>query len=76
MSFVLQFQVTTENWGADSPMHALKKEANWLEFIQLVPLADYTYEKDMSRLKLKQPIDEFLIKHTSFIEINNDEVFE
>ncbi len=64
----------TENWGADSPMHALKKEANWIEFVQLTPMPDYTYEKSITKLKLKQQLDQLLVSHGSFLELNNDEV--
>ncbi|RNA10543.1 transmembrane protein -like, partial [Brachionus plicatilis] len=63
----------SENWGADSSIHALKKESNWLEFIQLVPQKDPTYEKDIAKLAQKHFIDQYLISHNSFLEIGNDE---
>ena len=67
-------KIGTENWGADSPVHAIRKEANWLEFVQLVPNKDHIFEKDMAKLKQKLLIDEFLKKHNEFLEISNEEV--
>ena len=55
-------------------MQALKKEANWLNFIQIKPRKDPVFEREMSKLKLRNLIDQFLLPHNSFIEINNDEV--
>jgi hypothetical protein len=68
------YKVGTENWGADSAVHSLKKDANWLSFVQLIPNKDYIYERDISKLKQKLLIDEFLKKHNEFLEMNNDEV--
>lgn len=45
-----------------------------MDFIQLVPQKDAIYEKDISKLKQKHSIDQYLISHNSFIEIKNDEV--
>ena len=67
-------EVGSENWGTDSPIHALKKEANWLEFIQLIANKDPVFEKDMAKIKQRNMLDQFLIPHSNFIEINNDEV--
>lgn len=55
-------------------MQALKKEANWINFIQIKPRKDPVFEKEMSKLKLRNLVDQFLLPHNSFIEINNDEV--
>lgn len=69
-----EIKVGTENWGADSPVHALKKEANWLEFVQLVPMKDYIYEREISKIKFKPVLDEFMLPHKSFLEIADYEV--
>ncbi|CAF0884068.1 unnamed protein product [Brachionus calyciflorus] len=66
-------EIGSENWGADSSIHALKKESNWLDYIQLVPQKDSIYEKDISKLKQKHSIDQYLLSHNSFLEIKNDE---
>ena len=63
-----------EKWGTDSPIHALKKEANWVEFIQIVAKKDPIYENDMAKIKQRNLIDQFLLPHSNFIEIGNDEV--
>lgn len=74
INLILLKKVGTENWGADSPIHALKKEANWMNFIQLVPNKDPIYEKDIAKIKQKNTLDQFLLPHNNFLEINNDEV--
>ena len=71
---ILIFKGGSENWGIDSPIHALKKESNWLEFVQLVPFKDPVYEKDMSKIKQRRTLDEFILSHNRFLGVNNDEV--
>ncbi len=63
-----------ENWGSDSPIHALRKESNWLEFVQLIPEKDAIYEKLRAKIKSRQSMDQYLLPHNSFIELNDDEV--
>jgi hypothetical protein len=72
----LLFKVNNDNWPADSPKYTLKKEANWLEFIQLIPQKDHVYEKTMAKIKLKLTVDQYLLPHNSFIEISNDDRVE
>jgi hypothetical protein len=63
-----------ENWGSDSPIHSLRKESNWLEFVQLIPEKDIIYEKLSAKIKSRQSMDQYLLPHNSFIELNDDEV--
>jgi len=61
-------------WGVDSPEHAFKKEANWLEFVQIVPAKDALFEKDMAKIRSRNLLDQFLMPHSKFIEIGSEEV--
>ena len=74
IAFYFLLKVDTENWGADAPLHSLKKESNWLEFVQLYPIKDVSYEKDMAKLRQRQALDQYILPHNSFLELNNDEV--
>jgi hypothetical protein len=55
-------------------MHALKKESNWIKFIQLTPHKDAIYEKAISKIRAKILVDELLVSHSSFLEVNSDDV--
>jgi hypothetical protein len=70
----LKTQTGHENWGVDSSSHSLKKEANWVEFIQLIPKKDPFYEKTISKLRNKHKHDELLVAHAKFLEFNDEEV--
>ena len=72
--FLFIIKVGQENWGSDTPMHALKKESNWIKFIQLVPHKDAIYEKAISKIRNKNRVDELLVSHAAFMEVNNNDV--
>lgn len=55
-------------------MHALEKESNWLQYIQLTPHKDAAYEKAISQIRNKILVDELLVSHSSFLEVKNDDV--
>ena len=52
----------------------MKKEAKRVDFIQIKPCKDPVFEKEMAKLKLRNLIDQFILPHNSFIEVNSDEV--
>ncbi len=67
-------ETNSDKWGADSPENALKKEANWLEFVQIVAAKDAMFERDMAKIRSRNLLDQFLMPHSKFLEIDNEEV--
>lgn len=64
----------TQNWGADHSIHALKKDCNWLEFINFKIDVDPVQEKEMTRLRHRNIVDELLRTQARFLHINDPEV--
>lgn len=75
MSFRVYDAIDTDsdNINNNSPIHALKKEANWIEFITIKKNKDAVYEKEIAKLKDRNHLDQFLLPHSNFLEISNDE---
>ena len=64
----------SDKWGTDSPIHAIKKESSWLEFMHLVPRKDPVFEKLMLKVKQVYIVDQYLVSHDSFLKLKNDDV--
>ncbi|XP_064604712.1 uncharacterized protein LOC135469969 isoform X2 [Liolophura sinensis] len=67
------FEAGQENWGADTFLHALKKEANWQEFVRLKPEKDAHQEKQMTQLRHRKKIDELLRVQSHFLQVMDAE---
>ena len=64
----------SQNWGADHSTHALKKDCNWLPFVTFKLDVDPIQEKEMTRLRHRNNIDELLRTQSRFLQINDNEV--
>ena len=64
----------SQNWGADHSTHALKKDCNWLQFINFKLDIDPIQEKEMTRLRHANKVDELLRTQSRFLQITDSEV--
>ncbi|XP_053377209.1 uncharacterized protein LOC123529723 isoform X3 [Mercenaria mercenaria] len=62
-----------ENWGIDSPTHALKQESNWLPYVKLKPEHNATQEKVWTQLRQVNNTDEILRMQAHFIHVSDAE---
>uniref|UniRef100_UPI0037E99645 uncharacterized protein n=1 Tax=Semicossyphus pulcher TaxID=241346 RepID=UPI0037E99645 len=62
-------EVKRSQWGRKSPSQALKKEANWIPFIQVKPKRDPWQQKLITKLKEKKSVDELLRMHSRFLQV-------
>ncbi|XP_050934311.1 LOW QUALITY PROTEIN: putative uncharacterized protein C6orf183 [Lates calcarifer] len=63
-------EVKESQWGRKSASMALRKEANWIPFIQVKPRRDPWQQKLITKLKEKKSVDELLRMHCSFLQVN------
>lgn len=68
------FQIGQENWGIDSPTHAMKQESNWLPYRKLKPELNATQEKVWTELRQKDNLDEILRMQSKFLQVSDPEV--
>ncbi|XP_044023592.1 uncharacterized protein si:ch73-242m19.1 isoform X2 [Siniperca chuatsi] len=62
-------EVKQSQWGRKSACLALKKEANWIPFIQVKPKWDPWQQKLVTKLKEKKCVDELLNMHSRFLQV-------
>ncbi|XP_067931806.1 uncharacterized protein [Watersipora subatra] len=66
-------EMGSQNWGADHSTHALKKDCNWLQYIAFKLDTDPIQEKEMTRLRHDNNIDQLLETQSRFLQINDPE---
>jgi len=64
----------SQNWGADHSTHALKKDCNWVSYVTFIAEVDPVQEKEMTRLRHRNSVDELLMTQSRFIRITDSEV--
>ncbi|XP_047193536.1 uncharacterized protein si:ch73-242m19.1 isoform X3 [Scophthalmus maximus] len=62
-------EVGEGQWGRKSAATALRKEANWIPFVQVKPRRDPWRQKLITKLKEKKSVDELLRTHCSFLQV-------
>ncbi|XP_071354884.1 uncharacterized protein [Trachinotus anak] len=62
-------EVKESQWGRKSASMALRKEANWIPFIQVKPRRDPWQQKLITKLKEKKCVDELLRMHSRFLQV-------
>ncbi|KAI3367519.1 hypothetical protein L3Q82_026373, partial [Scortum barcoo] len=62
-------EVKHSQWGRKSSSSALRKEANWIPFIQVKPRWDPWQQKLITKLKEKKCVDELLRMHSRFLQV-------
>ncbi|TDG99230.1 hypothetical protein EPR50_G00207510 [Perca flavescens] len=62
-------EVKESQWGRKSASLALRKEANWIPFIQVKPRRDPWQQKLVTKLKEKKSVDELLKMHSRFLQV-------
>ena len=55
-------------------MHALRKDANWLEYVKLRPENEPTQQKKWTILRQKKNIDPLLKMQAHFLHVSDSEV--
>jgi len=63
-----------QNWGTETAVHALKKEANWIEFITIFAERDPTQENMMAELRFRKNIDLLLQAQSHFMKATDHDV--
>ncbi|XP_034419431.1 uncharacterized protein si:ch73-242m19.1 [Cyclopterus lumpus] len=56
-------------WGRKSPRTALRKEADWIPFIQVKPKRDPWQQKLVAKLKEKKSVDELLKMNSRLLQV-------
>ncbi|XP_019133387.2 uncharacterized protein si:ch73-242m19.1 [Larimichthys crocea] len=64
-------EVKESQWGRKSASSALKKEADWMPFIQVKPSRDPWQQKLVTKLKEKKCVDELLKMHSRFLQVSD-----
>ncbi|XP_054470262.1 putative uncharacterized protein C6orf183 [Anoplopoma fimbria] len=62
-------EVRRSQWGRKSGRTALRKEADWIPFIQVKPRRDPWQQKQITKLKEKKSVDELLKMHSRFLKV-------
>nr|XP_046268697.1 uncharacterized protein si:ch73-242m19.1 isoform X2 [Scatophagus argus] len=62
-------EVKHSQWGRRSAATALRKEANWIPFIQVKPRRDPWQQKLIAKLKERKCVDELLKMHSRFLQV-------
>ncbi|XP_047197655.1 putative uncharacterized protein C6orf183 [Hippoglossus stenolepis] len=62
-------EVKGSQWGRKSASAALRKEANWIPFIQVKPRRDPWRQKLVTKLQEKKSVDELLRMHCRFLQV-------
>ncbi|VUZ41844.1 unnamed protein product [Hymenolepis diminuta] len=62
-----------EKWGVETPNRAMKKPANWLQFIKLKPQRNAYLVESMTTLRCAGNVDEILRSLSAFFKINKPE---
>ncbi|XP_051252376.1 uncharacterized protein si:ch73-242m19.1 isoform X2 [Dicentrarchus labrax] len=62
-------EVKRSQWGRKSASLALKKEANWIPFIQVKPKRDPWQQKLVTKLREKKSVDELLKMQSRFLQV-------
>ncbi|XP_062252536.1 putative uncharacterized protein C6orf183 [Platichthys flesus] len=62
-------EVKGSQWGRKSASAALRKEANWIPFIQVKPRRDPWRQKLVTKLQEKKSVDKLLRMHCSFLQV-------
>lgn len=68
------FQSNRQNWGTESAIHALKKEANWIPFVTMIAERDPLQENTMAELRCQKNIDLLLQAQSNFLKAADHEV--
>lgn len=68
-----RIELGQENWGIDSPTHALKQESNWLPYVKLKPEHNANQEKVWTQLRQVSNTDEILRMQSHFIHVPDPE---
>ncbi|WAR27022.1 hypothetical protein MAR_012726 [Mya arenaria] len=66
-------QIGQENWGIDSPTHALKQESNWLPYVKMRAELNASQEKMWTQLRQISNTDEILRMQAHFIHVSDPE---
>nr|CDS26026.1 hypothetical protein HmN_000636600 [Hymenolepis microstoma] len=64
----------SEKWGLETPNRAMKKPANWLQFMKLKPHRNAYLVETMTKLRCAGNVDEILRSLSAFFKINKPEV--
>ncbi|KAM3594364.1 uncharacterized protein V6R79_006445 [Siganus canaliculatus] len=64
-------EVKQSHWGRKKEGLALRKEANWIPFIQVKPRLDSWQQKVVTKLKESKSVDELLKSHSRFLQISD-----
>ncbi|KAM8736120.1 uncharacterized protein AB9X84_021648 [Acanthopagrus schlegelii] len=62
-------EVKQSQWGRTSAGLAVRKEADWIPFIQVKPKRDPWQQKLLMKLKEKKSVDELLKMHSRFLQV-------
>ncbi|XP_036928246.1 uncharacterized protein si:ch73-242m19.1 isoform X2 [Acanthopagrus latus] len=62
-------EVKQSQWGRTSAGLAVRKEADWIPFIQVNPKRDPWQQKLLMKLKEKKSVDELLKMHSRFLQV-------
>ncbi|XP_074547863.1 uncharacterized protein LOC141806315 isoform X3 [Halichoeres trimaculatus] len=62
-------EVKESQWGRKSGSQAVRKEANWIPFIQVKPKHDPWQQKLIMKLKEKKSVDELLKTQSRFLQV-------
>lgn len=68
-----RLEIGQENWGSDSSTHALRKDANWLEYVKLRPENEPTQQKKWTILRQKKNIDPLLKMQAHFLHVSDSD---
>ncbi|XP_019393423.1 PREDICTED: transmembrane protein FLJ37396 isoform X1 [Crocodylus porosus] len=63
----------SENWGTFDPSIALKKQANWIPFLQIKPKQDPWQQKLLTKLKQWKKVDLLMDLQSKFLEVSSME---
>ncbi|XP_052781335.1 uncharacterized protein LOC128217918 isoform X2 [Mya arenaria] len=68
-----RMEIGQENWGIDSPTHALKQESNWLPYVKMRAELNASQEKMWTQLRQISNTDEILRMQAHFIHVSDPE---
>ncbi len=68
-------QEKEKNYGTDSWVHALKREANWVPYVMLGPTEkDAPTEAVFTKLRAEMDLDELLAALAQFLHVSDPDV--
>ncbi|KAL4226305.1 hypothetical protein ACF0H5_014288 [Mactra antiquata] len=66
-----RIELGLENWGIDSPTHALKQESNWIPYVKLKAEHNANQEKIWTQLRQVNNTDEILRMQAHFLHVSD-----